>query len=143
MLPMHKEFDVLDTGEMSGFKSGDGNLLCLTKRWEHHTVSGGYDVLATALLAESEQERDFRYLFTRWAEVWRRFASTDGLLPEYQFGDWYAEWQLLVRANLTRPDLVHVLYGDEQLNVLFEYQQYLRCPLIATFTPANNRGNSV
>jgi glycosyltransferase involved in cell wall biosynthesis len=31
------------------------------------------------------------------------------------------------------PDLVHVLYGDEQLDLLIRRRKLLRCPLIATF----------
>ncbi len=52
---------------------------------------------------------------------------------DYQFGDWLAELRLLARCLVNPPDVVHVLYGDEQLDLLLRWRRLLRCPLVATF----------
>jgi glycosyltransferase involved in cell wall biosynthesis len=109
-------------------------VVCLTKRWQHHTASGGYDRLARELnCVEVSRAKDEGQAHRVIHHFWRkRKQSTDHLL-DYNYVDWVAEWKLLAKANFKRPDLVHVLYGDEQLDLLLRRRQLLRCPLIATF----------
>ena len=46
-----------------------------------------------------------------------------------------------MRGFIRPPDALHVLYGDEQLDLLLRYRSALRCPLIATFhLPAGRVG---
>jgi glycosyltransferase involved in cell wall biosynthesis len=47
--------------------------------------------------------------------------------------DRLAELHVLRRSWRRPPDVVHVLYGDEQLDLLLRRRQLLSCPLVATF----------
>jgi hypothetical protein len=33
---------------------------------------------------------------------------------DYKYEDFVAEWSLLARSQMRKPDVVYVLYGDEQ-----------------------------
>ncbi len=71
--------------------------------------------------------------------VWRKLSPTHRYLVDYTCEDWLAEWRMLARARRERAALVHVLYGDEQLDVLLRHRALLPCPLVATFHHANPR----
>jgi glycosyltransferase involved in cell wall biosynthesis len=67
-------------------------------------------------------------------KVWQKLTPTDGHLLDYQFGDFLAELRVLLSSQvLSPPDVVHVLYGDDQLDQLVRLRQFLRCPLVASF----------
>lgn len=109
------------------------NVMYLVKRWEHHTRSGGYDVLANAPGARAVTRPDVKGLSGFVSrQIWKRTVDKSHLL-DYRNEDWLAELKLLVRGLNGWPDVVHVLYGDEQLNVLLNYRRLLRCPVVATF----------
>jgi glycosyltransferase involved in cell wall biosynthesis len=110
-------------------------VACLVKRWQHHSTSGGYDHLATAVGATTvikrlELSQD---MSKASGKIWNRFSNTGAYLEHYQFEDWWAEQQLLIKCLIDPPQAVHVLYGDEQLNLLLRWRRLLRCPLIVTF----------
>jgi glycosyltransferase involved in cell wall biosynthesis len=106
----------------------------LAKRWDHHTTSGGYDQLATVAGATVVNRQKIATLPAKAiAKLWQRLTSTEGYLADYQFADFIAELKLLTISALARPDVVHVLYGDEQLNLLINLRRLLRCPLVASF----------
>jgi glycosyltransferase involved in cell wall biosynthesis len=108
-------------------------VMCLVKRWENHTTSGGYDQLAKAVGGEVVLRRTGRGIFRRVrARLWRQFFPKMYLL-DYRFDDWLAEMCVLGRSWWRPPDVVHVLYGDEQLDLLLRRRQFLSCPLIVTF----------
>jgi glycosyltransferase involved in cell wall biosynthesis len=110
------------------------HTLCLVKRWEHHTASGGYDHLARTLGADEVARGNLRGLTARMArKIWQRRTQTGKYLVDYRFEDWLAEQKVLLRSLTNRPDLVHVLYGDEQLDLLLRRRKLLRCPLVSTF----------
>ena len=119
-------------------KSGRGvdrlRVICITKRWDHHTTSGGYDRLASAVGAEVVKRRTDRKILRRVAaRLWREFSHPKPYLVDYWYEDWLAERRVLRLSRETPPDVVHVLYGDEQLDLLLRERQRLPCPLIATF----------
>ena len=110
------------------------HITCLVKRWKHHTPSSGYDRLATALGAGIVKRRELSGL--TWKVGRKVFDNTIGgrsYLLDYRFEDWLAEQEALMRSFVRPPDALHVLYGDEQLDLLLRYRSVLRCPLIATF----------
>jgi glycosyltransferase involved in cell wall biosynthesis len=108
--------------------------LQLVKRWEHHTFSGGYDRLAKGMAGDWVSRRRAPILGNRAARfIWKRCTPTNRYLIDYAYEDWLAEWRVLARARLQPPELVHVLYGDDQLDVLLRYRRLLPCPLVATF----------
>jgi hypothetical protein len=72
-------------------------------------------------------------------KVWRRCTGTDAYLMDYQFGDCLAEMRALVGATLRAPSILHVLYGDEQLDQLIRFRGLLRCPLVASFHLPSHR----
>jgi glycosyltransferase involved in cell wall biosynthesis len=117
-------------------------ITCLVKRWKHHTASGGYDRLATELGASIVSRGELSGL--TWRVGRKIFNNTIGgksYLLDYRFEDWLAEQQALMRGFIRPPDALHVLYGDEQLDLLLRYRSALRCPLVATFhLPAGRVG---
>ncbi len=110
-------------------------VACIAKRWQHHTASGGYDRLARELGADTIQRpAESRALWHRAIRRWWRFRNESWrYLLDYCYEDWLAEWSLIARARLQSPDAVHVLYGDEQLDVLLKHRKLLPCPLIVSF----------
>jgi glycosyltransferase involved in cell wall biosynthesis len=110
-------------------------VTCLVKRWEHHTPSGGYGQLATAVGANVVMRQRVTALPARAArKVWQRLTPTGSYLLDYQFGDFLAELKVILSsAVFSPPDVVHVLYGDEQLDQLLRLRRFLPCPLVASF----------
>jgi glycosyltransferase involved in cell wall biosynthesis len=109
-------------------------VTCLVKRWEHHTASGGYDRLASEVHANIIKREGVNGLSAKVArKIWWKYTATGAYLMDYQFGDWLAEIRALAMATLSPPDILHVLYGDEQLDQLIRFRGLLRCPLVASF----------
>jgi glycosyltransferase involved in cell wall biosynthesis len=112
----------------------------LVKRWKHHTASGGYDRLAQEVEGEIVQRREVRSVAARIARsLWRNLSRPKEHLIDYQFQDWLAEWRLVAKTYIESPDVVHVLYGDEQLDVLLHHRRLIRCPLVASFHLPSSR----
>lgn len=112
----------------------DLRVICVTKRWKHHTASGGYDQLARAVGAEIVTRRTERSIPSRVAgRLWRHLSHPKPYLLDYWYEDWLAERSVLSGSRRHPPDIVHVLYGDEQLDLLLRRRRQLPCPLIATF----------
>jgi glycosyltransferase involved in cell wall biosynthesis len=110
-------------------------VTCLIKRWQHHTISGGYDQLAGAVGAKVIRRHEFHRVILREMskKTWNRWSNTGAYLEHYQFEDWVAEQQLVLRSLVNPPDVVHILYGDEQLDFLLRWRSLLRCPLVVSF----------
>jgi glycosyltransferase involved in cell wall biosynthesis len=108
-------------------------VTCLTKRWDHHTQSGGYDRLAAAVGADVVKREAVDGLGLKVArKLWMRRTKTGAYLLDYQFGDFLAELKVLTSSFFTPPDVLHVLYGDEQLDQLIKCRALLRCPLVVS-----------
>jgi hypothetical protein len=104
------------------------------KAWNHHSVSGGYDRLGSAVGARLLKRKLPNGILARIGQkIWRRDANTDSYLIDYQFGDWLAEVGVLTTNFLRPPDVMHVLYGDEQLDLLLRWRALLRCRLVVSF----------
>jgi hypothetical protein len=58
-------------------------------------------------------------------KTWEHFYSDDVSenLLDYRFGDRIAEEKAFWLAQATRARVVHVLYGDEQLNILLDSEE--------------------
>ncbi|SDT59682.1 glycosyltransferase family 4 protein [Bradyrhizobium canariense] len=109
-------------------------ITCLVKRWDHHTDSGGYDRLASAVGAKVIKQKRLTGNKSRVVKkLWSSVANTDAYLLDYRLEDRLAEQRLLAGSMVNPPDVVHVLYGDEQLDFLLRWRSLLRCPLVATF----------
>jgi len=112
----------------------DLRAMCVVKRWENHTASGGYDLLAQAVGAEVVRRRTDKRIPRRVVgRFWRQFSHPKPYLLDYRYEDWLAEAYVLSRSWWHPPDIVHVLYGDEELDLLLRQRRFLSCPLIATF----------
>ncbi len=109
--------------------------LFLTKRWGHHTPSGGYDALAAGFPGASRIGRagETSRLTRLTRAVWRRWPRADDLLLDYQYGDFLAECRVLTACARGGVDVVHALYGDEQTGVLLRRRRLLRAGLVASF----------
>jgi glycosyltransferase involved in cell wall biosynthesis len=110
------------------------HVVCLTKRWQHHTESGGYDRLASEIGAAVVQRTAASGLLRRVLKRWWQIRSRTNLhLLDYSYEDLVAERSLLARSRLRKPDVVHALYGDDQLDLLLRARRLLPCPLVASF----------
>jgi hypothetical protein len=110
------------------------HVVCLAKRWQHHTESGGYDRLTREIGATLVQRPEASGLLHRvLRRLWRMRSRNNLYLLDYSYEDLLAEWRLLAKSRLRRPALVHVLYGDEQLDLLLRARWLLPCPLVASF----------
>ncbi len=109
-------------------------IICVLKRWQHVSASGGYEQLAGAVGAEIVQRRLRRNFVHRVkGRLWRTLSHPKPYLLDYRYEDWLVEREVLRRSRRNPPDAVHVLYGDEELDLLLRRRQLLPCPLIATF----------
>ena len=111
-------------------------IIILEKRWTHHTEGGGYDQLGKFLGAHRVQRPHTCSLPGKVAgKVWEHFFSdkVSVNLLDYRFNDRIAEEKAFWLAMATRARIVHVLYGDEQLNILLRRASLLPGHLIATF----------
>lgn len=105
-----------------------------TKRWDHHTRSGGYDRLPGALGAVELPRRPRSGFPAAVLRAWdKRWSGPRSLLLDYQPGDWCNELRILWRARRERATVVHVPYGDEQLDLLLRLRRLLPCLLTASF----------
>lgn len=110
------------------------HVVCLTKRWRHHTASGGYDRLAQEIGATAIQRTACSTLLSRARRrLWRMMSPTRLYLLDYSYNDLAAERRLLAKSRLQKPDVVHVFYGDEQLDLLLRSRRLLPSPLVASF----------
>jgi glycosyltransferase involved in cell wall biosynthesis len=112
------------------------HVVCLAKRWKHHTASGGYDRLASAVGATVVQRAVVSGYFSRALRRLWTIRSRNHLYRleyRYEYEDFLAERRLLARSRLRRPDVVHVLYADEQLDLLLRSRPLLPSPLVASF----------
>lgn len=104
------------------------------KSWDHHTKSGGYHQLTKALGAVELPRRPRSafpgLLLRRWDD---RMAGSRTHLLDYQPGDWLNELKVLGLARWRRPAVVHVPYGEEQLDLLLRRRALLPCRLTASF----------
>src|SRR5436305_744370 len=66
------------------------------------------------------------------SKVWDRYGSPRHVF-DYQLGDRLAEELAFWLALVKRADIVHVLYGDEQLDLLLRRANLFRTHVIATF----------
>ena len=112
------------------------HIVCLTKRWQHHTASGGYDRLASAVGATVVERTKVSGVLSRLLRrLWT--ISSRGHLRQleyrYEYEDFLAERRLLTRSRLQRPDVVHVFYADEQLDLLLRSRRLLPAPIVASF----------
>jgi hypothetical protein len=115
------------------------HIVCLTKRWQHHTASGGYDRLASAVGATVVERTKVSGLLSRLLRRLWTISSRSHLRRleyRYEYEDFIAERRLLTRSRLQRPDVVHVLYADEQLDLLLRSRRLLPAP------GRNRRGDS-
>ena len=109
-------------------------ITILSKVWEHHTASGGYDRLASAVGAKIIRRNRSVGITSRIAKkLWYRWTTSGSYMKHYEFGDWLAEQRLLIKCLFYPPDVVHVFYGDEQLDLLLRWRKFLRCALVVTF----------
>lgn len=112
------------------------DILCLAKRWQHHTASGGYDRLAREVGATVVRRAEVSGLSRRVLRRLWTIGASDHLRRlnyRYEYEDFLAEGRLLAGTRFRKPGVVHVLYGDEQLDLLLRLRWLLPSPLVASF----------
>jgi glycosyltransferase involved in cell wall biosynthesis len=109
------------------------NVILLSKRWQHHTSSGGYDRLADFLSHPVIQRKPLTRLGRLERRVAGRWWAPPPMLVDYGYADVAAERRAFASAWLNRARVVHVLYGDEQLDLLLRLRRWLPAKLVATF----------
>ena len=117
------------------FLGGDVmRIICLQKRWPHHAGVSGYDQLTKFLPAHVINRVTLTSPAGRLiAAAWLKGPARPQYLFDYQLGDRLADEMAFWTSLMRRPDIIHVLYGDEQLHVLLNRSKFLSSSLIATF----------
>ena len=73
-------------------------------------------------------------VFSKLLQITRKALSLNPPhMLDYRYEDLCAERELLAKAREIQPDVVHVLYGDEQLDLLMRTNEPLACPLVVSF----------
>lgn len=106
-------------------------VICITKRFGHHSASGGYDRLPEFLGARNI----FRPAMSSFPgmvadRLWQIGFGAGAIHPHYRLADRMAEEAVFWRCLATRTDIVHALYGDEQVDVLLRRIGALRARLV-------------
>jgi glycosyltransferase involved in cell wall biosynthesis len=109
-------------------------VICVEKRWAHHVQSGGYSRLGDFLDARIVRRGHFTSLPGKVvARGWEYLYGDRKHVFDYRFGDRLAEERAFWLALTLRAQIIHVLYGDEQLDLLLRRAWLLPSHLIATF----------
>lgn len=113
----------------------DLKTLFITKKWSHHTHSGGYHQLCNYSSGEfvNVEEND-RIPFKRIRnKIRRKLIPSSFYTNMYGMKDMIAEWKVFRRSRETNTSVVHAIYAEDQLNFLLSYRQYLKAALVGTF----------
>lgn len=111
----------------------ENQVICLTKRFPHHTQSGGYDALARYLNAIEISRPALASLSGRaWNKAWTLRHAHHAIHPRYEFADRLVEEQAFWTAWRHRSGIIHALYGDEQIDVLLRRISLLPGKLVLT-----------
>jgi glycosyltransferase involved in cell wall biosynthesis len=111
------------------------HVVCLAKRWEHHARASGYnrlvDFLDVRTVSRAQLASEAAKLAARLWDY--RFGKKRSYMFDYHLGDRLAEEKAFWLALTLRADVVHALYGDEQLDLLLRRAWLLPGHLVATF----------
>lgn len=108
--------------------------LILTKRWEHHTHSGGYDRVADYLDGEKIVSRSSDIKNNSLSHrLWNYLVPSSRSVNHYHPSDFYAEMKIFKKSFMQGFDVIHALYGEDQLNFLLRFKERLRSKLIGSF----------
>ena len=111
-------------------------IIILSKRWKHHTSSGGYDKLIDDLnsinISPSVSEK---YLFSLSVRkrVLKKIIPSVQYLNGYNLNDMAAEFSCFRTARKTDKSVLHALYGEDQLLFLLKFRKHLKSALVATY----------
>jgi len=107
----------------------------LTKRYSHHSLSSGFDRLADYIDCTRMEQKSLGLLAKLAKKTIHRYWQKDPDLIEYfyQYADFISEQRALLYSWQNKHRICHVLYGDEQLDLLLKKRHLLRTKLIATF----------
>lgn len=98
----------------------DARVVVVSKRWEHHTKSGGFDRLGSMLSGRVVSRRPLG----RWRRVERKLFYRGWRSPEhlldYGYEDGLVEREAVAEAKRRGSGLIHYLYGDEQMHAALE-----------------------
>jgi glycosyltransferase involved in cell wall biosynthesis len=109
-------------------------VICVEKRWEHHARHSGYDRLADFLPSRRIARARLQSFPAKVADkAWSYLFGNRPHLFDYTLGDRIAEERAYWLACSTRAEIIHVLYGDEQLNTLLYRQPWMPGHIVATF----------
>lgn len=109
-------------------------VISISKRWRHHTTSGGYDRLLDFIDGDAIGRVEGSNLVLRLARKAHWHCSRHNKTTlDYHFGDWCAEWKVLLSSRVRSFDVCHALYGEEQLSLILAKRQWLKAKLMATF----------
>lgn len=113
------------------------SILCLRERFSWMGVHSGYDVLCKHLSSSSQVK--FRSVFRERKPVGRAFTGFSKPLHNKAYGSVLydasslkAELKVFAKALLWRPDIIHVMYLEENYGLLRHVRRITGAKLVAT-----------
>ncbi|MDX1642315.1 MAG: hypothetical protein R3220_11490, partial [Balneolaceae bacterium] len=96
--------------------------LILSKRWDHHTRSGGYDTLADYLPGEKIFTGRNKIKNSSLAfRIWKKMVPSSNYVNHYTPVDFLTELKAMSKITLNDFNIVHALYAEDQLNFLIKF----------------------
>lgn len=111
-------------------------IITLSKRWKHHSVSAGYDRLLNNIdsVDISPVRRKHYFIQKKYRKYfWNKIYQKSRLLNHYGLSDFITEARVLLRSKLKSTDVVHALYAEDQLNLLLQHREKLSSALVGSF----------
>jgi len=111
-------------------------IVTLSKRWNHHTKSGGYDRLKEeidSINIHPIQKKNYFFSEDIRRKVLRRIMPSVQNANRYSLKDLAAEIRAIITIKKCNADVLHALYGEDQLNILLKYRNRVHCAMVATY----------
>jgi glycosyltransferase involved in cell wall biosynthesis len=110
--------------------------IILSKRWEHHTKSGGYDRLADELQGSSkviQTRKSNRLPSLLKKRIFQKIVPSSKNVNHYLLEDFLSELRVFKHIRNSGCSIVHALYGEDQLNLLLSNRNRVSAALTGTF----------
>lgn len=108
-------------------------VVYIKKKYEHHSSSSGYDrilhYLSKPLIIEPQTNSPSLFNILKKTKVFIKEPWAYG----YNFGSLISEIKAVLLAHLKNADILHFIYGEEQVSLLTQHRKVFNKKIIGTF----------